>query len=239
MPFPADCIPGEMLKVKPVGKIIILLLAVGIAVGAFRVLGGGGGGGFLSNLAPSAKTQESVVPLKADLPQINDAPTPASIKNVSMPGIAKAPGSSPEVRMLVWAWNAQMGLMFANGGSETTQGSLMANDGVNLKISRQDDGSKMQEALVEFATSLSRGNAQPDRGAHFVAIMGDGSATFLAALNKNLERLGPEYRAKVVGSSGFSRGEDKFMGPKEWKANPAAAKGGVVAGYTGTSPRNG
>jgi outer membrane protein OmpA-like peptidoglycan-associated protein len=60
--------------------------------------------------------------------------------------------------------------------------------------------------------------------------MGDGSAAFLEGINKNLEKIGSEYRAKVVGSCGYSRGEDKFMGPAEWKSNPQASRGGLVAG---------
>ena len=60
--------------------------------------------------------------------------------------------------------------------------------------------------------------------------MGDGSAMFLKGLNDRLARLGPEYTAAVVGSTGYSRGEDKFMGPAAWKKNPKAARGGLVAG---------
>jgi outer membrane protein OmpA-like peptidoglycan-associated protein len=60
--------------------------------------------------------------------------------------------------------------------------------------------------------------------------MGDGSATIMKGLNDKLVRLGPEYTAAVVGSTGYSRGEDKFMGPVAWKKNPQAAKGGLVAG---------
>jgi outer membrane protein OmpA-like peptidoglycan-associated protein len=124
-----------------------------------------------------------------------------------------------------------MGLMFANGGPQATKGSLMCKNGVNLQLERQDDVGKMQEALITFATELSRGNKNPSGGAHFVAIMGDGSAAFLSGLNKNLEKIGSQYRAKVIGSCGYSRGEDKFMGPPSWKTTPSASKGGVVSGY--------
>ena len=132
--------------------------------------------------------------------------------------------------MLVWAWNAQMGLMYANGGPQATKGSAMCGQGVNLKLSRQDDSGKMQEALVSFATALSKGEKTPTAGAHFVAVMGDGGAAFLTGLNKTLSRLGPEYRAKVIATGGYSRGEDKLMGPQAWKDNPQSAMGGVVAG---------
>jgi len=56
----------------------------------------------------------------------------------------------------------------------------------------------MQEALVAFATELKSGNPNPTKGAHFVAIMGDGSAAFLKGLNDTLKRLGKDYTAKVV-----------------------------------------
>jgi OmpA-OmpF porin, OOP family len=135
-----------------------------------------------------------------------------------------------EVRMLVWAWNAQMGMMNANGAPNSTSNSLMCGQGVNLKLQRQDDSTQMQSALMAFAQSLKQGNENPTEGTHFVAIMGDGSAVFLSNVNRNLATLGSEYRAKVIGSIGYSRGEDKFMGPQQWKYNPQTAMGGVVAG---------
>jgi outer membrane protein OmpA-like peptidoglycan-associated protein len=148
-----------------------------------------------------------------------------------MPEKGKASVGGDQMRGLIWAWNAQMGMLFANGGAETTAGSLMADHSVNLKLTRQDDASKMQESLVEFATQLSQGNPQPTRGSHFVCIMGDGAATFLQGLNTTLAKIGPEYKAKIIGTCGFSRGEDKFMGPAAWRQNPSASRGGVVSGY--------
>ena len=68
--------------------------------------------------------------------------------------------------------------MLATGGKQATEGSLMCKHGVNLKLIREDDTDKMQDALVAFAEGAQEGR-QPTRpkGAHFVAIMGDGSAT--------------------------------------------------------------
>ena len=50
--------------------------------------------------------------------------------------------------------------------------------------------------------------------------MGDGSAQFAAQLNPQLLKLGPDYGLKVIGSVGYSRGEDAFMAPPNVKAAP-------------------
>jgi len=216
------------MKLTPLGKVIIvvaLLVAAFFSVRRFAP-------GVLDKIVPGAKARESVVPSKADLPDLPAADAvPASSRNVQMPGSNPGCEDQTEVRFYHWAWNAQMGLMFATGGPQATDGSLMCKNGVNLKFTREDDATKMQEALIAFATDLEKGNPQPRNGAHFVAIMGDGAAAFLKGLNDALRRLGPEYTAKVVGSAGYSRGEDKFMGLPEWKQNPASSKGGVVSGY--------
>lgn len=216
------------VKVKPLGKILILVIVAGAGIGAYRLMTGKSP---LASFVPEAPVRESQVPIKADLPTINNTPTPETIKDLTMPSANRFDSSRPRVRWLHWAWNAHMGAFFANGGKSTTNGSLMADRDIAIDFTRQDDVTKMQEALVDFATELSRGNKQPSRGTHFVTIMGDGAAAFLAGLNGTLSKLGPEYTAKIVGAIGFSRGEDKFMGPKSWADNPAASKGGVVSGY--------
>ncbi len=212
------------MKIKPAGKIAALLIIFGALYGVLRVTG------LWTKIFPGAKSQEASVPITATLPKFINSGSSNPVTNVKMPEKGLA-GGGDQMRGLVWAWNAQMGMMFANGGPETTSGSLMAEHRVNLKLTRQDDAAKMQDSLAEFAQQLSQGNAQPTRGSHFVCIMGDGAATFLQGLNATLAKNGPEYKAKIIGTCGFSRGEDKFMGPASWRQNPAASKGGVVSGY--------
>ena len=213
------------MKMKPAGKATVLLLLAAVLFFGYKQFGGSE---MLGKLVPQAATKESVVPTRADLP--NAAYSAASGLAVSLPESDPGCTDRPEVRMLGYAWNAQMGLLFANGGPQATRGSLMCKYGVNLRWERQDDNGKLQENLVAFANELKRGNKNPGSGVHFITIMGDGAAAFLAGLNETLAKIGPEFKAKVVGSAGFSRGEDKLMGPAEWKTNPAASKGSVCAG---------
>ncbi len=186
--------------------------------------------GILDKLIPSARVRESTIPGKIDLPSVTQS-SASNVPAASLPSNKRGCDDKPEVRLYLWAWNAQMGLMFANGGAQATSGSLMCGKNVNLRLIREDDVTKMQEAMVSFASAHKGGDSNPSKGAHFVAIMGDGGATFLKGLNDTLRKLGPGYTAKVVGSAGYSRGEDKFMGPAAWRQNPASSRGGLVAGY--------
>jgi outer membrane protein OmpA-like peptidoglycan-associated protein len=217
------------MRFTPLGKLLVLILAIGASVGVWR---------YWNRLAPSAPTKTAAVPTKIQLPGESGGGTGSTVPGTSssIPGTAPVSDGSggcedkPEVRLLGYAWNAQMGMFVANGGVRAARGSLMCRNGVNLRFQRQDDNGKLQEALVAFATELSQGVKNPTKGAHFMTMMGDGSAAFLAGLNKTLARLGPEYQAKIVNAIGYSRGEDKFMGPPDWKADPASSKGGLVAG---------
>ncbi len=215
------------MKLTPLGKAILVLL--GLTTVFFGVKNFAPD--LYSKLIPAGKTRKSVDVGKVELPEGAAATSSSQAANLPLPaGTRPGCANQPEIRFLHWAWNAQAGLMLATGGPVSTEGSLMCQNGVNLRFIRQDDPTKMREDLVTFATELKAGNPNPSKGAHFVAIMGDGGAAFLKELNDVLGRLGPEYRAKVVGSAGYSRGEDKFMGPPSWKRNPASSRGGVVTG---------
>jgi outer membrane protein OmpA-like peptidoglycan-associated protein len=222
------------MNLGPFGKAVILVSLVAAAFFTLHHLAPG----LLGKLVPAPAARKTAVP-KREAPapsppeakETEETPAPAAeIPAASMPGTRPGCINLPEVRFLHGAWNAQMGLMFATGGRQATEGSLMCSHGVHLKLLREDDTGKRAEALIAFARELAAGTASPELGAPFIAILGDGSAAFLRGVNDNLSRLGPGYTAKVVGSAGYSRGEDRFMGLPEWKAKPAASRGGLVAG---------
>lgn len=209
-----------MAQLTPLSKGLITIVVLG-AVGA-------GVYSQRDRLFPPKPVQPASVPPKATLPD-----DPKSGQGAAAVTLETAPGCAdkPEVRFYHWAWNAQSGLMLATGGKQAVQGSLMCKHGVNLKLIREDNVDQMHSLLLSFAEQLKSGEKNPDEGAHFVAIMGDGGAAFFKALNDRLKKLGPDYIAVGVGSAGYSRGEDKFMGPPSWKENPQNARGGLVTGY--------
>ncbi len=206
------------IRLTVTAKIFIAAVIVGV-VGLIFYLNPG----LLGKVAPTAAQPSSNVPPVAKLP---DEVAGFAAATDAPPGCPQL----PEVRFYHWAWNAQMGMMLATGGKQAVAGSLMCQKGVNLKLIREDNNDTLQALLATFAEGLKKGEANPKDGAHFTAIMGDGSAVFLKGLNEKLAKLGPEYTAMIVGSAGYSRGEDKFMGPAAWKQNPQAARGGLVAG---------
>src|SRR5690349_9978705 len=110
------------MKLTPLSKILIVLLGTGGAYVAARRAG------LLDKLMPEAQTQAPVVPPKVDLPALpggeNAAQTP-----VTMPGSEPGCVDQTDVRFLIWAWNAQMGGLFANGGPRAAKDSLMCKHG--------------------------------------------------------------------------------------------------------------
>lgn len=209
----------KMLSPK---KILFALVAAGLAVLIASHF----------NLLPSSVVRESAVPTAVELATEAPAapPSPGTVVPIAFPSSKPAIVKGAPIRLNIWAWNAQMGLLFANGGPATTQGSLMEKYGVNLKIARQDDTNISQEAQIQFANALAKGDANPSVGVQFVIIMGDQAAGYLEKSNRLLSKLGDDYKAEIVGAVGYSRGEDAWWGPQEWKDDPAAAKGKGTAG---------
>ncbi|MGI4816016.1 MAG: OmpA family protein, partial [Janthinobacterium lividum] len=70
-------------------------------------------------------------------------------------------------------------------------------------------------------------------GANAVIIMGDGAAQFAAGLNPQLAKLGADYILKIIGSVGYSRGEDAFMAPINVKSDPTSISSTPMMDGTG------
>lgn len=201
---------------------ILIVTVLGVLFWAFFY-------GPLTQFNPAKAPAVSVVPKKVQLG--NMVNTASNAPELPLPTPDPSTQGNTPFLMNIMAWNSQFSLLYANGGALTMAGSLMEKKGVNMQIVRQDDVSKMQTDLVAFATAVSEGNPLPTDKPAFVAIMGDGAAAFLAGINPVLKKLGDEYVAQVVASAGYSWGEDKLMGPIEWRKNPAAMRGKVIAAY--------
>lgn len=189
---------------------------------------------YFFNIIPIRVAKESSVPLAVELPTEAPKAIDLTVTQGSMPSAGASTKAGTKIRTNVWAWNAQMGLIFANGGPKTTANSLMEQHGVNLTLVRQDDTNKSAEGQIQFAQALAKGDPNPAVGNHFVVIMGDQSAGYIAGVNKALSKLGSEYRAEVVGAVGYSgnsvSGEDACMGPEDYRTDPSKMKGALFAG---------
>ncbi len=138
---------------------------------------------------PTPGVMKALVPEKAALPDVKEALV-QNVEPVALPGSSSASVPATLIRGEIWEWNAQINMIYANGGASTTKGSLMEKHGVNLNLIRQDDTGKMQEDLIACAREISSGSSQCSNGANFVVIMGDGSGQFLAAINPQLKKAG-------------------------------------------------
>jgi OmpA-OmpF porin, OOP family len=152
-----------------------------------------------------------------------------SVGLVQLPFPSETPASNASAAKVLYygmGWNAQTPISYANGGANTKQGSLMDKNNISLQFIRQDDYGKMQEEIVKHATEFK---TNPRTPAVFVGIMGDNLAAFKVALDQKLKAVDPSYTTKGFYITGFSYGEDKFIGPVSWKRDPQKARGGVCA----------
>lgn len=204
---------------------IVVVLGLALAIGTGIVLDKTGiikMPGFMQSKVIESKTElaRNVDPVSQSIAD--------SVPFLTLPTRQVVTVNTPEIRFGRWFWNAHLPCDYANGGKLPTRGSLTAKYGVNLHMVWNDVTPELQNGLATFATAYAEGDPNPTVGYHFVSIMADQAAGFLGPINEQLRRLGADYVAEVVYSCGRSNGEDAFMGPASWKANPQNAIGGVV-----------
>ena len=147
--------------------------------------------------------------------------------------------SQPRVRIGGYAWNGQTSIIASNGGPFTTKGSLMEKNGVNLEIIREDWLSQLRTNQMKFIEEYDAGQEFPssDKATFGIIIMGDGAPFYISTMQSALDgKFGKDkYHVQVVGAFGMSNGEDKLIGPSEWKSNPQSMLGALI----GTVPGDG
>lgn len=206
------------VKIKTSGKVLLILLFVG-SIFCAKVF-------WWDKRPKEAKVSTEIGHLA--LPDAPEASLKGNSTFLPLPSNEESVNGGTKINWEVMAWNAQFPLMYANGGNLTTKGSLLDKSNLQINIIRQDDCNKSIADLVKFAQDY-KNNAEAT--GVFASYMGDGMPAFFAALSKELEPLGPEFQPIAFYAMGKSFGEDKVMGPQEWRKNPKAALGKTCACY--------
>jgi OmpA-OmpF porin, OOP family len=187
-------------------------------------------------LSPGLRVDKSKTLEKLDV-TTKDVNNITTSEELPLPGqdASTAVASKPLVRIAGYAWNAQSGIIVANGGSKTTKGSQMEKAGVNLEIIRQDWLSELRNLQMKFVEEFDKGNASPKDGAAGIIIMGDGVPFYVSSVQQALnDKYGDgKYHIQAMGAVGLSYGEDKLIGPPSWKTNPPSMKGSLVSAVIG------
>jgi OOP family OmpA-OmpF porin len=187
-------------------------------------------------LSPGLKVDKSKSLDKLELSD-KDVNNVITSEEMSLPaeGASTEISSKPLVRIGGYAWNAQSGIIVANGGPKTTKGSLMEKNGVNLELVRQDWLSELRNLHLKFVEEFDRGKNFPDQGVAAIMIMGDGVPFYISSVQQALDdKYGAgKYQMQVLGAIGLSYGEDKLIGPPSWKMDPQSMKGSLVSAVIG------
>jgi OmpA-OmpF porin, OOP family len=206
------------VKVKTSGKLLMIIIAVA-AIFSAKVF-------WWDKRPKEAKASTEIGHLA--LPDAPEASLKGNSTLLKLPSATESVNGGTKINWEVMAWNSQFPLMYGNGGALTTKGSLIDKANLQVNIVRQDDCNKSIADIVKFAQDYKN---NPNSPGVFASYMGDGMPAFFAALTKELEPLGPEYQPIAFYAMGKSYGEDKVMGPVEWKKDPKAALGKTCACY--------
>jgi OOP family OmpA-OmpF porin len=187
-------------------------------------------------LSPGLKVDEAkkLEKLEVTDKDVNNITTSAELP-LPQGEISSDISSKPLVKIAGYAWNAQSGIIVANGGVKTTKGSMMEQNGINLEIIRQDWLSELRNLQMKFIEEYDQGNSSPKEGVAGIMIMGDGVPFYISSVQQALDdKYGAgKYQLQVMGAVGLSYGEDKLIGPPSWKMNPQSMKGSLVSAVIG------
>ena len=219
---------GKLFKTKLTTGFEVFLSIIGLAVVGVA----------LYIFAPGLRVEESkqLDGLVVDT-QVLDNTTKSDMLELPSKTTSNKVQSQPRVRIAGYAWNGQTPIYVANGGAFTTKGSLMEQNNINLELIRQDWLSELSAMQLKFVEEYDKGQEFPqsDKSAVAIMIMGDGAPYYISTRQKALdEKFGKDkYHLQVIGAMGMSNGEDKLIGPVEWKRNPKSMLGALISTVPG------
>jgi len=220
---------GKILRTKKLTTLSELLIVIVLLGGIL---------GAVYYFAPGLLVGDSVEgeAINIDKEDVNNVITSAKMELPST-RVSSEVKNKPLVRIAAYAWNAQSGIIVANGGPRTTKGSLMEQNGVNLDFVRQDWLSELRNMQMKFIEEFDRGEEFPDsdKSAFAIIMMGDGAPFYISTMQQALDdKFGKDkYHVQVVGAVGISYGEDKLIGPPSWKVDPQSMKGALISTVLG------
>lgn len=164
---------------------------------------------------------------KVSVPDAPEASLSGSAIKLDFPSKSAAPGSI-KINWYIMAWQSQNGIAYANGGKNTTKGSLFAHSDLDVSLIRQDDCVQSCAELVKFCKEYKD---NPNTPATFITFMGSGVPSYITGIANAVKDLGPEYQPVAWLTTGKSYGEDQILGDKKYKDNKQNLEGAVVVGY--------
>ena len=205
------------VKMTPAGKGLILLFIIGAAVATKF---------FWYDKRPRAVVASTIIN-QGDV-AIPDAPEASLIgpdaKKLPLPGTA-AMGGGVKGTEYDMGWQAMTGFNYANGGPQTTKGSIFASLGLNITIERQQECNVSQAKIIQFCKDYK---SNPNTPFVIASYMGSGIPSALYNIMQGTKDLGDDYQPICFMVAGKSYGEDQLMGDPKFKADKTKLKGAVL-----------
>lgn len=169
-------------------------------------------GGYLDN----RKVTESSTVGPIDLGTNNVSDNKNMVAELPQPTKQAASIKSPTWRQGQMQWESQLAILLANGGINTTKGSLFEKSGIKMNITRQDNCMAGIADIVKCAKAYKT-DPNTTEGLQMYNVMFDGSGGFIKNLESQLAELGPQFRPAIIPYfPGRSYGADACWVPRAW-----------------------
>ena len=203
----------------PGGKGFILLVIVGALAGGYY---------FWSKHKPM-KASPAVIVSQGEVatPDAPEASLPsADAKKLPLPSTDVFAGSIHGT-IADMGWQASTGTNLANGGPQTTKGSIFGQMGFSITIDRVKDCGQSQAKVIQFCQDYKK---NPNTPFYMATYMGTGVMGALYNMDNELKKAGvpEEYWPQGFLMPGGSHGEDQVMGARKYKDDPNNLKGAVM-----------